>query len=440
MEIRSFVSPMCAVLTGLTLMVSVGPATASLSAGAAKAVMTPLSDFPEVSLGGFGERQGQPAQGVHDELYSRALVLSDGETKIALVSADLLVIAPMMKEALLAKVADLGFTDDTLLLAATHSHSAPECTHPGGDVWPLAFGKYNPGLADWIATRIAESIRAANDALQPAQLGFAAARVEGLSRNRRKTGGGILDSTMTVMKVARAGGADARPIAIVVNFAAHPTIMGAGNLLYSADWPGAMNFALELWLGRGGVSLFFNGAQGDQTHAGEFGSGWERVAAYGNAVAKEAWKLAPDIAMSSDVRIGARSINWDLPQTRVSAAFMETTGREYGMALEQVKGILGALFPRRVRLQAIRIGEGVLMAAPGEAIAELGVQMRADAAALGAKYPMVIGLANNYVGYILSPKQYELGGYEAGTSFYGPQLGAILVAQMKEAVRPLLGE
>jgi hypothetical protein len=91
-------------------------------------------------------------------------------------------------------------------------------------------------------------------------------------------------------------------------------------------------------------------------------------------------------------------------------------------------------------LQAVRVGDGVFMAVPGEAIAELGLQMRANASALGAKYPLVIGLANNYVGYILSHKQYNLGGYESGTSFYGPQLGPILVAQMEEAVRPLLAE
>jgi hypothetical protein len=50
---------------------------------------------------------------------------------------------------------------------------------------------------------------------------------------------------------------------------------------------------------------------------------------------------------------------------------------------------------------------------------------------------MIAGLANNAIGYILSPEQYRLGDYESGTSFYGPQLGAILVSQMKETVRPL---
>jgi hypothetical protein len=422
------------------LLLSAGPVNASLSAGAGKAFIAPLPYFPEVSLAGFGAREPKPAQGVHDELFSRALVLSDGETKVALVSTDLLLITPVMKEAVLAKVADLGFTDDTLLLAAIHTHSGPGSLTPGSDARSATTGKYNPALMDWMTTRIAESIRAANEALQPAQLGFAAARIEGLSHNRRQTGEGLLDSTMTVMKVVRAGAPDARPIAVVVNFAAHATIMGAKNLLYTADWPGAMNAALELWLGKGGVSLFFNGAQGDQTHAGDFGSGWERVAAYGNAVAKEAWKLAPDITMSSDVRIRAHSINWDLPQLRPSPVFMESTARESGMTAQQAQERLRARFPRRVRLQAIRIGDGVLMAVPGEAISELGLEMRANAAALGAKYPMVIGLANNYIGYILSPKQYGLGGYEVGTSFYGPQLGAILVAQMKEAVRPLFAE
>jgi len=432
---------MCAII-GLALTLGVGPAAASLSAGAAKLDITPPREqFPTVSLGGFGERQGKPAQGTHDELLSRALVLSDGQTKVALVATDLLMITPGMKEAVVGKVADLGFAEDTVLLAATHTHSAPECMHPGGDAWPLALGKFNAALLEWMTTRIADSIRAANEALQPAQLGFAAARIEGLSRNRRQTGEGLLDSTMTVMQVARAGGAgEGRPIAIVVNFTAHPTIMGGDSFLFSAEWPGVTNMALEQWLGGHAVSLLFNGAEGDQSHTGDFGSGWERVAAYGNAVAKEAWKLAPGITMSSDVTIAANAPMWTLPEPRVSPAFLASTGQEYGMGPAQAKELFAQLFPRKARLQAVRVGDGVFMAVPGEAIAELGLQMRANASALGAKYPLVIGLANNYVGYILSHKQYNLGGYESGTSFYGPQLGPILVAQMNEAVRPLFRE
>jgi hypothetical protein len=435
---RVIISALCAASAVLALTLTPPPAAASLSAGTARADITPsLTRFPTISLAGFGEREGKPAQSVRDQIFSRALVLSDGRIKLALVATDLIGISPGMKAAVVKKVADLGFTENNLLLAAAHNHSAPECLHPQGDVWPLAFGKFLPEYFEFTNTRIAESIRAADAHMQPAQIGFAAVALEGFNRNRRE-GGGPVDPTMTVMRVASAGaGPAARTLALVVNFTAHPTIMGPESFAISGEWPGAMSRSLESRMPAESAALFFNGAQGDQTHAGEFGSGWQRVEAYGKALADKAWALAENIEMASDVEIAVSNITWRLPEYRVSPAFIESTGQEYKLTPEMAIALASKLFPSRVQLQAVRIGEAVLMAVPGEAIAELGLAMKKDAAALGARYPMVIGLANDSIGYILSPEQYRQGGYESGTSFYGPQLGAILVSQMKQTVRPL---
>jgi len=436
---RIFTWTVCTATALIALMLTRPPAAASITAGQARVDITPsLARFPTVSLAGFGEREGKPAQSVRDEIYARALVLSDSHAKVALVATDLIGISPGMKAAVVKKVADLGFTENNVLLAAAHNHSAPECLHPAGDVWPLAFGKFLPEYFEFTNTRIAESIRAADAHMQPAQIGFAAAPLEGFNRNRRETGGGLVDPTMTVMKVASAGaGPAAGTLALVVNFTAHPTIMGPESFAISGEWPGAMSRSLESRMPADGAALFFNGAQGDQTHGGEFGSGWQRVEAYGKALADKAWALAEKIEMSSDVKIAVGNITWRLPEYRVSPAFVESTGQEYKLTPEMANALASKLFPSTVQLQAVRIGDAALMAVPGEAIAELGLAMKKNAAALGAGYPMVIGLANDSIGYILSPEQYRLGGYESGTSFYGPQLGAILVSQMKQTVRPL---
>jgi neutral ceramidase len=434
---RTVISIVCAV--AVLVAVSLPSAAAIFGAGEGKVDITPsLKQFPTVSLGGFGDRAGKPAQGVHDNIYARALVLSQSRTKVALVSLDLLWVPPGLKDAVAKHVKDIGFTPDTILLAAAHDHSAPECLHPAGDVWPLAFGKFIPAFFNWTAGRIAEAIRLANMHLQQAQIGFASAKIEGFNVNRRETGEGLIDPTLTVMKVANMGiGPAARTLAIVVNFTAHPTIMGASNFLISGEWPGAMSRALENDLRREGVALFFNGAEGDQTTSGNYGSGWERVDRYGKAVADKAWELAQKIEMSSDSKIAVSNRIWSLPPYSVSPAFIESTGQEYKMTPEAGKKIVSKLFPAKVRLQAVRVGDAVFMAVPGEAIAELGLEMKKNAEAMGAKYPICVGLANNYVGYILSPKQYELGGYESGTSFYGPQLGTLLVERMKFTVAPL---
>lgn len=442
MNDRMLVRIVCAVVMSVALLSQMTPASATLSAGGAKVSITPsLEQFPTLSLAGFGERLGKPAQGVRDDIFSRALVLSDGDTKVALVSTDLSGISPGMKDAVVAHVADLGFTADNVMLAASHSHSAPECHHPGGDAWPLAFGKFHPQFFDWITQRIGESIRIANTQPLPAYVGFASAPLDGLNRNRRATGGELVDPTMTVMKIVTAGGGPgARILAIMVNFTAHPTMMGADSFLISGEWPGAMSRELERHLRGNAVAMFFNGAEGDQTTAGDFGSGWERVDAYGKALAEQAWSLAERAVTSPDADLQVSTMMWTLPKRRLSPAFMASTGQEYQAAEvgpEALDAIMARLFPAKVRLQAVRIGDAVLMAVPGEAITELGLQMKQDAASLGAEHPMIIGLANNAIGYILSFEQYDLGAYESGTSFYGPMLGPILVSQMKQTVRPL---
>ena len=437
MEAKVLIWMVCLAVAGLAL--SGTPAAAGLLAGEARVSITPsLAQFPTISLGGFGDRLGKPAQSVHDDIYCRALVLSDGSTKLALVATDLLVIAPGMKEAVLAKLQGLGFDQGNLLLAAAHNHSSPECLHPGGDVWPLAFGKFHPQFYEWMNCRLAEAVRAAHARLQPAQLGFASAPLAGFNRNRRSTGGGLIDPTLTVMKVATR---EAKPhlLALVVNFTAHPTMLGGDSFIISGEWPGAMARALEARLG-GGSALFFNGTQGDQTTSGSFGSGLERVNNYGKALAERVWQLARGVKMASPVRLAASSVLWELPPYEVSPAFIESTGEEYQMTPEGARQLFSQLFPAQVRLQALRVGDGVFMAVPGEAIVELGLAMKKDARAAGARYPAAVGLANSYIGYILSPDQYRLGGYESGTSFYGPELGSRLVAEMGRTVQPLFAK
>lgn len=430
MDTKLLLGLLCLMVLALAVA---GPAGA-LSAGAARVDITPpLDRFPTVSLGGFGDRNGKPATSVHDPIFARALVLKDGDTKVALVSTDLLVLAPGFKGEVARRVRELGFRSMDLLLAATHSHSAPECMHPGGDAWPLAFGKFHPDLYRWTADRVAEAIRQADRALQPAQASFAAGHLPGLNRNRRKTGNELVDDEMTVLRIAAAG----RPLAMVVNWAAHPTIMGGSSFAYSGEYPGALSRSLEERLGEGGVALFFNGPQGDQSVGGDFGSGWEKVAAYGKRLADEAWRLA-GMAKPAEACLAVSDLTWQLPPYQVSPVFVEDTGEEYQMTPEKAAALFGRLFPSRVEMQAIRVGPAVFLAYPCEPIAELGLAMKARVRQLGGRYPIGIALANSYIGYVLTPEQYKMGGYESGTSFYGPQLGVELVREMARAVQPLL--
>ena len=56
--------------------------------GAARAGITPLEANPPTQLGGYGDRAGKPAEGVHDTLWAKALVFDFGGEISAVLTND----------------------------------------------------------------------------------------------------------------------------------------------------------------------------------------------------------------------------------------------------------------------------------------------------------------------------------------------------------------
>ena len=94
--------------------------------------------------------------------------------------------------------------------------------------------------------------------------------------------------------------------------------------------------------------------------------------------------------------------------------------------------------PRTAALQQFRLGSAVFAGLPGEPIAEVGQATEAKLRELGAEYAVTIGLANDYIGYILNAKEYAHGGYEVDSrSYYGPGLGDFIAEKSAESARAL---
>jgi hypothetical protein len=93
--------------------------------------------------------------------------------------------------------------------------------------------------------------------------------------------------------------------------------------------------------------------------------------------------------------------------------------------------------PRRAEVQVLQIGDAALAGLPGEPICEVGLATESALRDAGIAEPITIGLANDYVGYILNAKEYGHGGYEVDQrSFYGPTLGERIAEFAAEAVAP----
>ena len=94
--------------------------------------------------------------------------------------------------------------------------------------------------------------------------------------------------------------------------------------------------------------------------------------------------------------------------------------------------------PRQAEIQLLRIGDTILAGLPGEPICEVGLEAQKQIAAVGFKNVLTIGLANDYIGYIVNEKEYAHAGYEVDErSYYGPGLGAHLATKAGEAAAKL---
>ena len=84
------------------------------------------------------------------------------------------------------------------------------------------------------------------------------------------------------------------------------------------------------------------------------------------------------------------------------------------------------------------MGNLLIVGVPGEMIAELGLDVKNRLKENGIKYPAIGGLANQWVSYILSEEEYDKSGYENSVSFYGKELGDIIVKAMLDTANPLI--
>jgi len=411
---------------------------AALDVGIGVADITPDAETYRVPMAGYGARLGKPSEGVHDPLHAKVLYFRDGGSSMALLTCDLRSITPEFKNQIVEKSAEHGFTMDNILVSASHTHAGPSM-YPE-KFWQLQFGAYDPRIVDIMSTAVAKAITQAVQNAAPAKVGFAKGSAEGFTRNRRweydtearnaASEEPALDPAVWVMRV---DAMDGQPRALLVNFATHPTILGHENLLISAEWPGALQRELER-LFPGATALYTNGAQGDQAPSGAQGAdGFKKVNDFGTRLAKIAAEVARGIETEAAAPIGFGRSTPPLPDF----AFTESSKKRYGSYL---KAALEAL-PRTAELQIFKIGETALVGLPGEPILEVGQAVQKSVCAHGFDNVVVIGLANDYIGYLVNEKEYAHGGYEVDSrSYYGPGLGTFIAEQAGNVAQILRDE
>ena len=269
----------------------------SFQAGVARVDITPP---PGLGMAGYGP-EGRRSRGYRQRLYARVLVLEDARgERVALVQADLGFASAILHRRtaeLTAQAARIGA--DRLILAATHTHTAPSHTFDGYFYNLLASREmyYEPRLVDFLVQRIAAAVTKAADGLRPAAVAWGSTSVWGETRNRsleaagRNPDGGehsgappelerqfrAVAPKWTMLRVDWLDTAtgETTPAAAFSVFAIHGTANPSGEDLYDPDIFGYLERAVERHIdllngapqrGAGAphaVHLVANGASGD---------------------------------------------------------------------------------------------------------------------------------------------------------------------------------
>lgn len=409
----------------------------SLQGSAAKVDLTPPLEL-KAALGGYGARMSKPAVGVHDKVWTKALVLAQGDRKFALVTADVLAFPPQFKPAVMERLASEGWSADQVMLLPSHTHTSFDmmALHPGNQFGIPQIGLFHKELFSHTADKLATAIREARRTLTPVVAGSTTVAMPDRNRNRRR-GLTAHDADLTVTRVDTR---DGKPLAALVNWTAHPTFMSEEDMLFSGDWPGHLQRTMEALIGQGLIAMYYNGAEGDQspTPPADAGSRWERAERYGREMGIQAWRVWEKTKPREVKEFAWHTETIVLPKIAWHADFMRTGGAEYGLNETMMRDFLDALQPTQTRSTAFRLGDLVILGVPGEMAAQLGMELKAKARELtGAKCVTIGGLADEWVSYILSAEEWRKGGYEASVSFYGETLGSTMVEGVLRAAKGL---
>ncbi|MBI3881446.1 MAG: c-type cytochrome [Verrucomicrobia bacterium] len=425
-------------LLALTVANVEAAAAKPIRAGAVSIDITPTS-FPVIVNGGFLEKQATKA---NDQLHARAVVLDDGQTRVAICVVDTcMMMRELIDDAKAMASKATGIPTERMLVSATHTHSAPSAMSCLGTRLDTNYAAYLPG-------KIAEAIAGAAKNLQPARVGWAVVPAWEYTNCRRWIRrpdklitdpfgvvsaranmhpgnlnpdaigpSGPIDPDLSILSVQTR---DGRPLALLANFSMH--YFGAGPL--SADYFGAFANGIGKLIGaREGepfVGIMSQGTSGDSqwrdyadrvktVTTEQYSGGLMQLAAA--AYKKiEHHDSAPIAMAEAKLKLGRRVADESrLAWARKIAGPMGdrvATNQVEVYAREQL--YIAAAPERELKLQALRIGELGITAIPNEVYAITGLKLKAQSP---LRPTFNIELANGSEGYIPPPEQHKLGGY-----------------------------
>lgn len=390
-------------------------AFAELRAGVAKADLDPPVG---IHMAGYGPTR--TSTGTLDPLEARVLAISDGNRTIALITLDLCF---TFDEKSMDQIrADVRPSVDEVIFHASHTHSGPTYSE-------------NPQAVQHAVPRIEGAIRAAANSMIPVQIGNGWGQTYlGFNRRYLETDGKVqmfwrnepkisttfpVDPTVGVIRIDRR---DGNPLAILVNYACHPVVLGPDSFNYSADYPGEMRHVVENAMGHGSMAFFLQGAPGDinpfydKTPLIE--DALNVMKQTGQKLGLEAIRVANSIQTKpAEAKIRTKTVVLDVAnrwnreklEAEVKAHYPETSGIARRLVAQDMK--------MPVTTFVLDLGSPdrdlAFVGFPGEPFVEFQMQLR-------TKSPLpnsfLLGYTNGYFAYFPTIAAAVRGGYGANTT------------------------
>ena len=407
---------------------------------------------PKVGTSINGNMQDVAVRNVHDDTFAKSIVLDDGENRLAFVVSDLcMVYREQLDEAKRRAHEFTGIPVENMLMSATHTHSA-------GTACSVFQSDPDPEYLKFLSERIGDAVIRANENRAPARIGWGVGHEPSQVFNRRwKMKPGIVSTnpfggndavrmnpgvgnpdmlepagpTDPEVPVIFIQSLDGFPIALLANYSLH-YVGGTGSGEVSADYYGMfakrMNELLATDMQHPSfVAIMSNGTSGDINNINFRGGQNKPTEPYGqmklvaNIVAAEVYKVIQNIQYKDWVELDAK-------QKEITVGVRKPSQEEVKRAKQIMSGVSGPVmqtrdeiyaretvlmddFPatKQLIIQTLRIGELAIAAIPAEVFVEIGLEIKEKSP---FKPTFSISLANGYNGYLPTPEQHILGGYE----------------------------
>lgn len=418
-------------------------------AGAATSNIT-----PKIGTSINGNFRDVKVQNIHDETHARSLVLDDGNTCLAFVVMDLCMVSREILDKAKARAhKETGIPIENMLMSAIHTHS-------GGAAVPVFQSDPDPGYVDFLSERAADALIRAYRNRRPARIGWGVGHEPNQVFNRRwsmkpgtpmpnpfggqdqvKMNPGVENPNMgepagptdPEVPVISIQALDGSPIAVLANYSLH-YVGGVSSGDVSADYYGMFATRIGELLSSDHnhkavpfVGIMTNGTSGDINNIHWAGKKidpeppYEHMRMVANTLAADVYKTILNIkykdwvslaSFQKEISLGVRRP--DIQEIKRAQEIVSNAKGPVMMTTEEVyarETLFMKDYPDQVPviLQAFRIGDMAITAVPAEVFAEIGLEIKAKSP---FKPTFTIELANGYNGYLPTPAQHKLGGYE----------------------------